>query len=348
MFSKILFIIFGNFIIILIYFYFYSKFYINYSYINFPLSILNLNKNNNNKNIFSLINKYSKNLVLLDDQINRISISYYNKNNFQLYSNYFKQKNLWNKIEKKIKNNVLISGYHSLITIQLGSNYEDIDKINVEYLNKNIFNNKKYLYNLFVFFNKIFRIFLKFENNYKQLILNNKKIFNNNNNEIDNYLNLLDKIFNEKNLIEIFNFLDRNYFYINNNNNVFFSSKEINEFYNIINDSYLNINNEEEKNNYNFIYKDLKVFKIINKKLNNEIINKDELINLIEFMSKLFKNVSFINEYENLLRKNNNYYKKKRIIITILFIFILICYNLITKGIFNLKKVKKKKKIYKK
>ena len=345
MFSKILFIIFGNIIIILIYFYFYSKFYINYSYINFPLSILNLK---NNKNIFSLINKYSKNLVLLDDQINRISISYYNKNNFQLYSNYFKQKNLWNKIEKKIKNNVLISGYHSLITIQLGSNYEDIDKINVEYLNKNIFNNKKYLYNLFVFFNKIFRIFLKFENNYKQLILNNKKIFNNNNNEIDNYLNLLDKIFNEKNLIEMFNFLDRNYFYINNNNNIFFSSKEINEFYNIINDSYLNINNEEEKNNYNFIYKDLKVFKIINKKLNNEIINKDELINLIEFMSKLFKNVSFINEYENLLRKNNNYYKKKRIIITILFIFILICYNLLIKGIFNLKKVKKKKKFYKK
>ena len=346
MFSKILFIIFGNIIIILIYFYFYSKFFINYSHINFPLSILNLNKNNNNnnKNVFFLIYKYSKNLVLLEDQINRISFSYHNKNNYQLYSNYFKQKNLWNKIEKKIKNNVLISGYHSLISIQLGSNFGEVDKINVEYLNKNIFNNKIYLYNLFVFFNNFFKIFLKFENNYKQLIFNKNKNFNNNNNEIDDYLNLLDKMFNDKNLIEIFNFLDSNYFYNNENNNKFFCSKEINEFYIIINESYLNINNEEEKNNYNFIYKDLKVFNIINKKLNNEIINKDELINLLEFMSKLFKNISFINEYENLLRKNINNYKKKRIIITILFLFILICYNLIIKGIFNINKLKKKKK----
>ncbi len=345
MFSKILFIIFGNIIIILIYFYFYSKFFINYSHINFPLSILNVNNNNNNnKNVFFLIYKYSKNLVLLEDQINRISFSYHNKNNNQLYSNYFKQKNLWNKIEKKIKNHVLISGYHSLISIQLGSNFGEVDKINVEYLNKNIFNNKIYLYNLFVFFNNFFKIFLKFENNYKQLIFNKNKNFNNNNNEIDDYLNLLDKMFNDKNLIEIFNFLDNNYFYNNENNNKFFCSKEINEFYIIINESYLNINNEEEKNNYNFIYKDLKVFNIINKKLNNEIINKDELINLLEFMSKLFKNISFINEYENLLRKNINNYKKKRIIITILFLFILICYNLIIKGIFNIKKVKKKKK----
>ena len=353
MFSKHLFIIIGNTIIILIYIFFNSKlFNKNYSYIYYkniiyPLSLLNLNNNNkNNKNIFSLINKYSKNLIILDDQIKKFSISYKNKNNFQLYSENFKQKNLWNKIEKKIKNNILLSGYHSLISIQIGSNYGDIDKINVEYLNKNIFNNKIYLHNLFVFFNKFFKIFLKFENNYKQIIFNNNKVLNNNNNnEIDNYLNLLDKIFNYNKLIEIFNFIDNNYNFNIHNNNNFFCSKDINEFYKIINDSYLNINNEEEKKIFNFIYKDLKVFKIINKKLNNEIIYKEELINLLEFMSKLFKNISFINIYENLLRKNYNNYKKKRITMIIFILSILICYNLIINAIFNLKKVKKNKRL---